>query len=133
MESKDRNRSFVFYENFWASIEGLPIETQKEVCYAIAKYGIEGEMVSADEFPVGAAMVQAFKFSLDKSKKRSEGGISGGRPESLGEEELVRFLMENKGVTSKEVAEVFGVSDTTIRRKEAWKNRQKIWSGSIPW
>ena len=122
-----RNKGFAFYENFWAAIENLPLDQQKDVCYAIAKYGITGEV---DESPFGAAMTQAFKPAIDNSVERFNSGIEngklGGRPSKITSAELVTFLNENPKVTAKETAEHFGVSESAIQKREEWKNRKNM-------
>lgn len=125
-----RNKGFAFYENFWTSIENLPVEQQKEICFSIAKYGITGEMVDALECPMGFAMTQAFKLAIDNSVERfnenSLNGSKGGRPSKMSGNELKEFLREHPNVKAKEVAEKFGVSESAIQKREEWKNRKLL-------
>ena len=126
----ERNKGFAFYENFWTSIENLPVEQQKEICFSIAKYGITNEMVDALEYPMGFAMTQAFKPSIDNSVERfndnSINGSKGGRPSKVSGEALKEFLREHPKATAKEVAEEFGVSESAIQKREEWKNRKLL-------
>lgn len=125
----EKNRGFAFYENFWTSIEKLPIEQQKDICYALVKYGITGEMVDATDNALGFAMTQAFKPAIDNSVERfnsnSENGTKGGRPAKIVKDKLEDFLKENPKATAKQAAEYCGVSESTIQKREEWKNRKK--------
>lgn len=125
----EKNRGFAFYENFWTSIEKLPIEQQKDICYALVKYGITGEMVDATDNALGFAMTQAFKPAIDNSVERfnsnSENGTKGGRPAKVVKDKLEVFLKENPKATAKQAAEYCGVSESTIQKREEWKNRKK--------
>ena len=125
----EKNRGFAFYENFWTSIEHLSIEQQKEICYSIVKYGITGEMVDINENAIGFAMTQAFKPAIDNSIERfnnnSENGTKGGRPAKIAKDKLEVFLKENPKATAKQAAEYCGVSESTIQKREEWKNRKK--------
>lgn len=126
----EKNRGFAFYENFWTSIEKLPIEQQKDICYAVVKYGITGEMVDATDNALGFAMTQAFKPAIDNSVERfnsnSENGTKGGRPVKIVKEELIEVLRGNPKITAKEVAEKLGVSESAIQKREEWKNRKSL-------
>ena len=64
------NPGFAFYDTYFKSIEHLPLETQKEVCYAIAKYGITGEMVDPLEMPFGYSSTVFNQRHIDESVNR---------------------------------------------------------------
>lgn len=122
-----KNKGFSFYQNFWDSVENLPVEQQKEVVYAIVKYGITGEIDTSN--PLGAAMTQAFKISIDNSIERfnvgAESGKLGGRPSKVSGSELTEYLQANPKATAKVVAEHFGMSESAVQKREEWKNRKK--------
>lgn len=122
-----KNKGFAFYQNFWDSVETLPLEQQKDVIYAIVKYGITGEM---DTNPLGVAMTQAFKPAIDNSVERfnnnSDNGKIGGRPSKLSSIELTNYLLQNPRATAKQVSERFGVTESAIQKREEWKNRKSL-------
>ena len=93
----EKNRGFAFYENFWTSIEQLPIEQQKDICYALVKYGITGEMVDATDNALGFAMTQAFKPAIDNflCPSTSEFEGEGLQKASALSDQLCRDLVEN--------------------------------------
>lgn len=121
----ENNRGFAFYENFWTSVQALPLDQQKDVFYAIIKYGITGEEVSIEESPIGFSFTQAFKPSLDNSVDRfnhnQENGKRGGRPSKIDSEKL-RALVA-KGMTAQAISEELGVSKSTIEKRDEWKHR----------
>lgn len=122
-----KNKGFAFYENFWSTVEQFPEEQQKEAIWAIVKYGITGEMVDAKKYPIGAMAAGMVKPSIDNSVERfnsnSDNGGRGGRPTKVSDSEITEYLELNPGVTSKEVAEYFGMSASAVQKREAWKNR----------
>lgn len=121
-----KNKGFAFYQNFWDSVENLPLEQQKDVVYAIVKYGITGEI---DTNPLGAAMTQAFKPAIDNSIMRfntnADNGKVGGRPSKMSSAELSSYLIEHPRATAKEVSEYFGVTESAVQKRDEWKNRKK--------
>ena len=91
------NKGFAFYESYWNAIQSLDIEQQKEVAYAIMKYGITNEMVDPAEMPIGYALTVS---------------------NQIGE-------LAAQGKKMSEIAELLGVSERTVGRSAAWLNRPK--------
>lgn len=124
------NKGFAFYQNFWESIENLDEAQQKEICYAIAKYGITGEMVDVATNPLGFSMTNAFKPAIDNSVERfnnnSANGAKGGRPNKIDGPMLTQFLIEHPDATAAVAAQHFGVSASAIQKREEWKNRNLV-------
>ena len=124
----ETNKGFSFYQNYWDSIQALSEEDQKNVCYAIAKYAITGEMVDPLKEPMGFAMTTAFKLSIDNSTKsfnsKAEAAKKGGRPK-VGIEDNVLIECIRSGMKAKDIAEKYGISVETIYKREVWKNRGK--------
>ena len=129
----EKNKGFAFYQNFWDSIENLSEDQKKEICYAIVKYGITGEMVSMQDNPLGFSMTTAFKPAIDNSVERfnnnSINGTKGGRPTKIDGIELAAFLKENPNATAKVAAQHFGVTESAIQKREEWRNRKTGISG----
>ena len=121
----DNSKGFGFYESYWSSIQHLPLEQQKEVCYAIAKYGITGDMVDPNEMPFGFALTQANKLSIDNSVFRWEANAQKAtmkEDKKIAREQQVQQLID-EGRTLKEIAVEMGLSESTVKRTESWKNR----------
>ena len=121
------NRGFAFYENYWSSIQALPLEQQKEVCYAIVKYGITGEMVDPAIMPIGYTMTQSIHQAIDNSVSRWENNVQNNvqRKESSMEKKYTIEDLVAAGYNSREIADKLGLDPSTVRRAPAWKNRKE--------
>ena len=120
------NKGFAFYENYWSSIQSLPLEQQKEVCYAIVKYGITGEMVDPAIMPIGHAITQGIHHSIDNSVTRWEVSAQNNVQRQIDAAEKKSTIEElvAAGLNSREIAEQLGLDPSTVRRSSAWKNRK---------
>lgn len=131
----EKNRGFAFYENMWTAVESFPEEQQMQAVWAIVKYGITGEMVDPAKYPIGAMAAGMVKPSIDNSTLRfnnnAMNGEKGGRPIKATDEEIKQYLIENPGATSTQVAAVFGMSASSIQKKDVWKNRKTLAAGSV--
>lgn len=131
----EKNRGFAFYENMWTAVESFPEEQQMQAVWAIVKYGITGEMVDPVKYPIGAMAAGMVKPSIDNSTLRfnnnAMNGEKGGRPIKATDEEIKQYLIENPGATSTQVAAVFGMSASSIQKKDVWKNRKTLAAGSV--
>lgn len=124
------NKGFSFYENMWTAVANFPEDQQKEAIWAICKYGITGELVDATKYPIGAMAAGMVKPSIDASVERynssSVNGTKGGRPSKVTDEEIKEYLSRNPNATSSQVAEEFGISASSVQKKDVWKNRKLI-------
>lgn len=131
----EKNKGFAFYENMWTAVESFPEEQQMQAVWAIVKYGITGEMVDPAKYPIGAMAAGMVKPSIDNSTLRfnnnAMNGEKGGRPIKATDEEIKQYLIENPGATSTQVAAVFGMSASSIQKKDVWKNRKTLAAGSV--
>lgn len=131
----EKNKGFAFYENMWTAVESFPEEQQMQAVWAIVKYGITGEMVDPAKYPIGAMAAGMVKPSIDNSTLRfnnnAMNGEKGGRPIKATDEEIKQYLIENPGATSTQVAAAFGMSASSIQKKDVWKNRKTLAAGSV--
>ena len=128
----EMNPGFSFYQDFWTAIKVLPEEQQKEVCWAIAKYGIEGELVDGGKYPVACAMVSGWRRALDnsvgrwnqnkvKASKRADAVVS----RDVRIAELLEEGISSSVEISKRLSAEFGeISDSAVRKSKAWKERK---------
>lgn len=124
------NPGFAFYDTYFKSIEHLPLETQKEVCYAITKYGITGEMVDPLEMPLGYSFTMANKTHIDQSVERwllNQSKANYKMDSAVSRERMIAQLIA-EGKNSKEIAEIISMeggkmSDSAIRKTAPWKER----------
>ena len=127
MSDKVYNPGFGFYKNFWEAIENLPLEEQKNVCYAVVKYGITNEIISSGEYPIAYALLTSWKASLDGSIERwiqNEQKSSVKKDAVISREEAIQDGI-NRGLSLKEIAVEIGMSESTVKRSSAWQNRKK--------
>lgn len=135
------NPGFAFYDTYFKSIEHLPLETQKEVCYAIAKYGITGEMVDPLEMPFGYSSTVFNQRHIDDSVERwllNQSKANYKMDSAASREKMIAQLIA-EGKNSKEIAEIVSLegskmSDSAIRKTAPWKERNdpnfvKKWLG----
>ena len=119
------NNGFAFYQNYWEAIQSLPIDQQKEVCYAIVCYGITGEMVNPASFPIGYAMTQGFKPAIDNSVDRWNNNVAKAERKALNaaDRDAVISDLIQQGMNSVEIAEELGMQPSTVRKTRAWRSR----------
>ena len=118
------NKGFTVYENYWKSIENLDEDEQKEVSYALMRYGMLGELPS-DKNSIAYSMIMAWKIAIDNSVERynmaAVRGKSGGRPSNIDSEALSKMIRD--GEKPKAIAEKLGVSVSAIYKRPEWINR----------
>ena len=126
------NNGFAFYQNYWEAIQSLPIDQQKEVCYAIVYYGITGEMVNPASFPIGYAMTQGFKPAIDNSVDRWNSNVVKAeiKHDSYAERDDAIIELIKEGLNSAEIADKLGMSSSAVRKTRAWRSRFLIGSES---
>nr|DAL81235.1 MAG TPA: Transcriptional regulatory protein RcsB factor, DNA BINDING PROTEIN.6A [Bacteriophage sp.] len=64
------------------------------------------------------------KRMVEKENEFAKGNAGRNKSREKREEKVRELLRENPEYTSKQIAEIIGVSDATIRGYEAWKNRR---------
>jgi len=121
------NKGFAFYESYWNAIQSLDIEQQKEVAYAIMKYGITNEMVDPAEMPIGYALTVSNQLSIDNSVDRWEANAQKAthKEDARISREVQIGELAAQGKKMSEIAELLGVSERTVGRSTAWLNRPK--------
>ena len=125
------NNGFAFYKNYWESIEALPIDQQKEVCYAICYYGITGEMVNPASFPFGYAMAQGFKPAIDNSVDRWNNNIQKAEVKHNSvadrDEKIAELILQ--GLNSVQIGKELDMNPSTVRKTRPWQFRYDILNG----
>lgn len=123
---EEYNPGFGFYDTFWRAVECLPIEEAQENLYALVKYGITGEIVDSKTMPHGYSFVMNNRdkidytvnrwiTNVDKATMKMDAEISRNR-------QIAQLIIE--GLASKAIGERLGVSDSTIRKTQVWKDRK---------
>lgn len=126
------NPGFAFYDKYYMAIEHLPLEQQKEICYAFIKYGITGEIVSSEDMPLGNAFVIANQLAIDNSVDRWLKNIqkANDKIDNVVSRDMAIAELIAEGMNSKQIADEislkFGkISDSAIRKSNPWKDKNK--------
>lgn len=128
---KEYNPGFAFYKDFYEAIENLPIEDQKEICYAAVKYGITSELVDPAEMKMGYSMTRSWKQAIDNSVDRwrlNQNKANFKIDANMSRDTLIaKLIMENKNSReiAEEVSSITGksISESTVRRSAPWLER----------
>lgn len=117
--------NFIFYGDWLKNIKDLPVEVQDKVIAEIVRYGTDTESLHEDDLVV-SAMVNFTKRAIDQAKddyqKKIEAGKNYGRKKSLDDKEV--YELAKSGKKSGEIAEILGVSKSSIDHSDGWKNRK---------
>lgn len=115
---------FVFYGEWLDSIKDLPIETQDKIIADIVRYGVEIDRQYADDAMVSMA-VNFTKGAIDHSKeeyvKKVEAGKNYGRKKITNDKDI--YNLAKQGKKSAEIADILGISKSSVDHSEGWKNR----------
>lgn len=135
MASKLGN-TFVYTEQYFKSIDQLDEATKYKVNWDLCYYGTHECTWPEDVSPVSKAMITAMEITVEKSthygEEQAEKGVKGGRtPQATDEaiKEAIIALYEEKGAIppEKDILDYLGIS-TSIRKRDVWKDRNKICS-----
>ena len=124
--AKHYNPGFAYYDTYYKSIENLPIEQQKEICYAYVKYGITYEMVDPVEMPLGYSFVLNNQQNIINSVERwiANQNKANQKIDSDVERNITIARLIKEGLNSNEIAKRIGdISSSAIRKSAPWKDR----------
>ena len=137
------NPGFAFYNTYYKAIEKLPLEEQKEICYALVKYGITYEIVDDNEMPHGYSSVINNQQSIINSVERwiaNQNKANQKIDSNISRDRAIAQLI-SQGYKSKEIAmkisEMYGpMSDSAVRKTAPWIERKdpdfrEKWIGEI--
>jgi hypothetical protein len=119
----ERDKMIVM-KNWLSQLEGCGIEQQKEICYLMLKYGLQGEYKESKDVAVNVAMnfitpqIDAMQEEYDKQVAK---GKTGGRPSTI--DNKIIWTMAQEGKTGAKIAEELNVPKTTIYSSQGWKQR----------
>lgn len=126
--------NFVFYGNWMNTIEGhredFGDEYADEMLINIIYYGTTGKILSNKKSIIGfieGSVAPNINSAKSRYEKACAGGEKGGRQKLIGKEENIQIaLLKLQGKSQKETAAILGVSDSTIKRSEGWKNPEEF-------
>lgn len=119
--------SFVFKKKWIDKIEALPVEQQNQILAEIVRYGTGAEMKYGGDAYISSLVkmvTDEIDFSKEKYSERLVMSQFGGRKKKVDDEQVLRLALEGKNST--EIAEILGVSKSSIDHSEGWKKRKSI-------
>lgn len=119
--------SFVFKKKWIEKIAALPMEQQDQILAEIVRYGTGSELKYKDNAVVNS-MVKLITDEIDFSKEKYSERLTmsqfAGRKKKIDNEQILRLALQGKNST--EIAEILGVSKSSIDHSEGWKRRKQI-------
>lgn len=113
--------TFIVHSDWLDNIKDLPVEQQDKVIADIVRYGT-GKDLMYETDPMIRSLVNMVKGSIDYSKdKYAAKAQSPGRKKAVNEEAITELVKQGK--KSAEIAEILGISKSSVDHSEAWKNR----------
>lgn len=119
--------SFVFKRKWIEKIAALPVEQQDQIIAEIARYGV-GLPMRRDGDAYITSMVKLITDEIDFSKEKYQERLVmsqfAGRKKKVDDEQILKLALQGKNST--EIAEILGVSKSSIDHSEGWKQRKKV-------
>lgn len=113
--------TFIVHSDWLDNIKDLPVEQQDKVIADIVRYGTGKDLMYEND-PLVRSLVNMVKGSIDYSKdKYAAKAQSPGRKKSVDEAAITELVKQGK--KSGEIAEILGISKSSVDHSEAWKNR----------
>lgn len=128
VETPKNPHNVLIYHNWTEELlklENVDQETKKNIIYDLVMYGTHGILTYNDDPQVAlflAGKLQAIDKNNAKYDNKVVEGQNFGRPKADVDAEVAELVQY--GLTKKAIAERLGVSESTIGRCEAWKNRK---------
>ena len=116
--------TFIVHKEWLDAIAALPIDKQDAVIGDLIRYGVELSPAHEDD-PMITAMVNLVKgridYSKDKYNNKIEASKSAGRKKKTTEEQV--YNLAQKYTKSQEIADILGVSKSTVEHNNGWRLR----------
>lgn len=119
--------SFVFKKKWIDKIEALPVEQQNQILAEIVRYGTGAEMKYEEDAYISSLVkmvTDEIDFSKEKYNEKLIMSQFAGRKKKVDDSQVLRLALEGKNST--EIAEILGVSKSSIDHSEGWKQRKKV-------
>ena len=119
------NITFIMHRDWLENIKDLPIDQQDKIIADMVRYGVDLDLKHAHD-PVVNSVVNMVKKSIDFSKEKYQQKVEmskvAGRKKTIDDEQV--YSLAREGKTASQIAQVFGVSKSTIDHSAGWKNRK---------
>lgn len=118
--------NFVFYKDWIENIKDLPVDIQDKIIADIVRYGVNEELMHENDTTIQMAVnftKKAIDNSKAKYKAKIEYGKNVGRSKKIDDKQIYELARE--GRKSAEIAELLGVSKSSIDHSQGWKLRKE--------
>lgn len=119
------NITFIMHRDWLENIKDLPIDQQDKIIADMVRYGVDLDLEHVND-PVVNSVVNMVKKSIDFSKEKYQQKVEmskvAGRKKTIDDEQV--YSLAREGKTASQIAQVFGVSKSTIDHSAGWKNRK---------
>lgn len=123
--------TFIVHKDWLDSIAPLPIEQQDKIIADFVRYGVGNDLVHKDD-AVTQSFVNILKgridYSKDKYEQKLEMSKTAGRKKKVNDGQIYTIARENPSYTAEDIANVLGISKSSVNHSEGWKNR---WNDSF--
>ena len=120
--------TFIMRGEWIKNISTLPLEMQDKVLAEIVRYGTR-QPTQYDDDPVIFSIVNGYKGSIDNTisdyERKKEMSKTAGRKKKVNDMDVYELARENPKYTSQDIADILGVSKSSIDHSDGWKNRYK--------
>lgn len=129
VETPNKHNALILYD--WmdsvANLKGVSKEIKHQIIYDLAYYATHGVKPEVDDPFIALFMEEKMRL-IDKNNQKYDSKISYGktvgRPKMNIEDQVAELV--RKGLGRGAIAEILGVSESTISRCKAWKDRNKV-------
>ena len=126
-QEMEEDITFIVHKEWLDNINTLDIDMQDKVIADIIRYGVKLPAQHEDD-PDIVSFVNMLKGRIDYSKlkyeQKKQGGLNNGRKKQADDAEIYRLANEGKK-NSAEIAEILGVSKSTVDHNIGWKKRNE--------
>ena len=119
--------TFIVHSDWLDSLKELPIEEQDKIIADTIRYGLDREIIHGDD-PRVQAFVKMKPKDIDYSKEKYEQkkymAQGAGRRKVIDDKAI--WELAQQGNTSAKIAEILGVSKSSVDHSIGWKKRREF-------
>ena len=119
--------TFIVHSDWLDSLKDLPIEEQDKIIADTVRYGLEREIIHGND-PRVQAFVKMKSKDIDYSKEKYEQkkymAQGAGRKKMI--DDRASWELAQQGNTSAKIAEILGVSKSSVDHSIGWKKRREF-------
>lgn len=121
--------TFVVHSDWLDSLKELPVEEQDKIIADTVRYGLDRDIAHGDDTRVQAFVKIKSKdidFSKEKYEQKKYMAQGAGRKKMINDRSI--WELAQQGYPSVKIAEILGVSKSSVDHSIGWKKRKEFWS-----